>query len=283
MAFTKLTSESTVIQNLPNKPTISAAELKEKFDHYGDTIHDFLNDSLIAELEGTGGAGNIGITQISNWDEDNVQDALEKLKDELDSAVYQAAVPDGSITTAKLDAKAVTTAKLYDKAVTSGKIDDGAVGATQLATDAVETAKIKDASVTADKLAGTSVTATKISEGAVETSKIADSAVTTAKINNGAVTAAKLDSIATRLRFTSVTVAASAWESDETYEDFPYRAAVTLTGATATQRPEVCFAPADAISGNFAPVADSYSGGIYLYAVNVPDDTITIPVIDLVR
>ena len=48
-------------------------------------------------------------------------------------------------------------------------------------------------------------------------------------------------------------------------------------------RPDVCFSMTDAISGIFAPVANSYNGGIYIYASQTPKAKITIPVIDLVR
>ena len=43
--------------------------------------------------------------------------------------------------------------------------------------------------------------------------------------------------------------------------------------------PEVIFSMADAISGNFAPVAESYNGGVYLYAADKPEGNIVIPTI----
>ena len=82
-----------------------------------------------------------------------------------------------------------------------------------------------------------------------------------------------------RLTFTNKSIATSAWSSNSTYTDFPYRAAVACTGVTAAMFAEVVFSPADATSGNFAPVCDTYNGGIYIYAKAVPDATITIPTI----
>ena len=84
---------------------------------------------------------------------------------------------------------------------------------------------------------------------------------------------------AARLTFTSKSAATSAWLSDSTYTDFPYRAAVACTGVTAAMFAEVVLSPADATSGNFAPVCDTYAGGVYLYAKAVPDTAITIPTI----
>lgn len=82
-----------------------------------------------------------------------------------------------------------------------------------------------------------------------------------------------------KLQFKNTSVPASAFVSNSTYTDFPYRASVALSGVTSTMIPEVVLALSDAVSGNFAPVAASYNGGIYLYAVGVPDADITIPTI----
>lgn len=75
------------------------------------------------------------------------------------------------------------------------------------------------------------------------------------------------------------TIATSAWASDTTYTEYPYRASVALPSITAVSFVEIVFSPADATSGNFAPVCDTYAGGVYLYAKAVPDAAITIPTI----
>ena len=80
------------------------------------------------------------------------------------------------------------------------------------------------------------------------------------------------------LAFTNKAVSTSAWVSDPTYSDFPYRAAVSCNGVTAKHYAEVSFSPADAMSGSFAPVAASYDGGVYLYASEIPE-AMTIPAI----
>lgn len=82
-----------------------------------------------------------------------------------------------------------------------------------------------------------------------------------------------------KLSFASTAVPVSAWAENSTYEDYPYRAAVTLSGVTAAMIPEVVFG-LDAMSDNsFAPVAECYNGGVYIYAANVPESAITIPTI----
>ena len=82
-----------------------------------------------------------------------------------------------------------------------------------------------------------------------------------------------------KLAFSNVSVDASAFVADTTYEAYPFRAAVALDGVISSMIPEVIFGMADAISGNFAPVAETYSGGVYIYAVDVPENNTTIPTI----
>lgn len=82
-----------------------------------------------------------------------------------------------------------------------------------------------------------------------------------------------------KLQFNSVSVAVSKFTSNTTYEDYPFRAAVALEGVQSTMIPEVIFSMVDAIGGNFAPVAESYNGGVYLYAADKPESTTVIPAI----
>lgn len=81
----------------------------------------------------------------------------------------------------------------------------------------------------------------------------------------------------------NVSVSTSAWASDTTYMEYPYKATIPITGCTANHIPEVTFNLADATSGNFAPVTDSYDGGIYIYAKEQPTATLTIPTIKLTK
>ena len=71
----------------------------------------------------------------------------------------------------------------------------------------------------------------------------------------------------------------SDFAEDETYEDYPFRASVPLEGVIETMIPEVIFSLADSTSGLFAPVAESYNGGVHLYASDLPEADVTVPVI----
>ena len=79
--------------------------------------------------------------------------------------------------------------------------------------------------------------------------------------------------------YTDVSVPAPDFVEDTTYENYQYRAAVALDGVIESMIPEVNFGMTDAISGIFAPVAETYNGGIYLYATAIPDGDTVIPTI----
>lgn len=80
------------------------------------------------------------------------------------------------------------------------------------------------------------------------------------------------------LAFGPKTVATSAWAANTTYsaQGYGYRASVPLSGVTIDHIPDVTFAMADAVSGNLAPLADTYAGGIYIYAKEQPSATVNI-------
>lgn len=80
-------------------------------------------------------------------------------------------------------------------------------------------------------------------------------------------------------QFNNVSVEVADFVADATYEDFPFRASVPLEGVLETMIPEVIFSLADSTSGLFAPVAESYNGGVYLYASDLPEADVTVPVI----
>lgn len=82
-----------------------------------------------------------------------------------------------------------------------------------------------------------------------------------------------------KLQFLNTTVQASSFVSDSTYADFPYRAAVALANVQEGMIPYVTLGVNDATSGDFAPVAACYNGGVYLYATSVPQENVTIPTI----
>lgn len=78
---------------------------------------------------------------------------------------------------------------------------------------------------------------------------------------------------------TTYTAGVRPFMSNLTYPEYPYRARIPITGVKATMVPQVFFAEPQAILGMFAPVAETYDGGVYIWSTNVPDESFTIPVI----
>lgn len=108
-------------------------------------------------------------------------------------------------------------------------------------------------------------------------------AVGTSNLGDDVVTAAKLAADAVKLTFTNFTVGPGWFATGSPYTDFPYQAGLTIANVTEDMIPEVIFNPTDAVSGNFAPVAKSINGGIFIYAAEPPSAAVTIPTILLWR
>ena len=106
-----------------------------------------------------------------------------------------------------------------------------------------------------------------ISQAASQT--ILDKSVTFPKLANDAI----------KRVVTNKVVAKADFKSDNTYTDYPYRAAIAVNGVTTNMIPEIIFDVVDAISGNYSPVAQTYNGGVYIYAASPPDNNLTIPTI----
>lgn len=82
-----------------------------------------------------------------------------------------------------------------------------------------------------------------------------------------------------KLVFSNQSVATSAWAETKTYEDYPFRASVALSGVISTMIPQVVFSVAALAENSFAPVAECYNGGVYIYASDKPEKAVTIPTI----
>lgn len=82
-----------------------------------------------------------------------------------------------------------------------------------------------------------------------------------------------------KLQFNNISVKVSEFVSDATDEDYPFRASIPLEGVLESMIPEVFFSLADAKTGIFASVSETYHGGVYIYATDKPEDDIEIPTI----
>lgn len=73
--------------------------------------------------------------------------------------------------------------------------------------------------------------------------------------------------------FQNITLTTANWANDSTYADYSYRGSISAPGVTADMIPSVTFSPADAASGNFAPVCQSGNGHIYIYSKTIATGT----------
>ena len=75
-----------------------------------------------------------------------------------------------------------------------------------------------------------------------------------------------------------VQVATSAFTSDSTYASLGYNVKGTIEMLDITENDvvNVTFDMAQAVSGNFAPISNTYNGGVYIYAKEMPTSTITV-------
>jgi hypothetical protein len=222
MAFTRVQKDMAVIGKLDDEPNdvggLTADEFKRKFDEGGLALKEYLNETLLAELEGASCAGSLGIQTIAGLAAANVQAALAALKSAIDG-VSAGSIPDASLSTVKLQDLAVTTAKLAELCVTTAKLADNAVTAAKLAVDAVETAKIKDGAVTEAKLAAAAVTSGKLGAGAVGTDNLKDDMlVPVAKGGTGGTNAAEARSALGAQKTISkgsITLTVAGWSNKE--------------------------------------------------------------------
>lgn len=72
MALTELTANMNIHQSLPDQPALTADELKAKFDEGANLIKEYLNETLLTELNGL-------ITALQNKDT-TIETALNNLQ-----------------------------------------------------------------------------------------------------------------------------------------------------------------------------------------------------------
>lgn len=84
-----------------------------------------------------------------------------------------------------------------------------------------------------------------------------------------------IDQFAGDIQPITVTNVSPVFAADSTYNEYGYKGTIPVLGATASMRPEVVFAMAQAVSGDYAPICESGTDCVYIYAkVNT---AITIP------
>lgn len=100
MALKRFNKDISHVSKLPDTPTLengyTPKSLKERFDMAGEDIKEYINASLINELEGENGASNIGIKSDESLKGTTVQEGLCDLAGKI-REVVGGQIPDGSI------------------------------------------------------------------------------------------------------------------------------------------------------------------------------------------
>ena len=73
----------------------------------------------------------------------------------------------------------------------------------------------------------------------------------------------------------------SSWTANTSMSGYSYRASIAITGCTADHVPSVTFNIAQAASGDYCPIAETYAGGVYIWSKK--NAAITVPTILLVK
>lgn len=89
------------------------------------------------------------------------------------------------------------------------------------------------------------------------------------------------DGTPTKLYFKDKVVETTDWVADTTYAEFPFKADIPCTGVTSAMYASLAFAYAQATSGDFAPVCDTGTDKVTIYAAAIPVSSFTIPVIEV--
>ena len=89
MALTKLTNNLNIHQSLPDQPTLTATELKQKFDEAADTIKTYINSTLTPQIDTL-------ITALQNKDT-SLTNALTTAQATLSQAVSDISTIQGTL------------------------------------------------------------------------------------------------------------------------------------------------------------------------------------------
>lgn len=187
LKFTKLWTNHDDFPTVETREEVVRSDMQLLFNEIRDYINATLSgvvstigDTLTA-LQGKAGASRIGFTRTAAIDRDNVQDAIERVQEQLVN-VSQGGIADGAVTSEKVAAGAIGTAAIADAAVTYDKIKDKAVGSAKMADNAVSAKKIASDAVTGEKIADRAINSEKMGDESVPERALCDGAVTNAKV-----------------------------------------------------------------------------------------------------
>ena len=88
----------------------------------------------------------------------------------------------------------------------------------------------------------------------------------------------KIESLVKVKIFQNIEVQPGVWTENDN-EDYPYLAQIPISGITTDDVVDVLFSIEDSTSGYYAPVTNTYNGGVTIYRKDTTDTVLTIPTI----
>lgn len=261
MAFTLFTKNMSIIALLPDEPNdvggLSAEQLKEKFDEGGNALKEYLNKTLIPEVEAAIEAAALGVPSGGGIDGRIIVDGS------IGTEKYAAA----SVTEPVIADRAVTEPKVADRAITGSKVAKGSIGREHLTEDAImlQTTDFPNKVVPGRALADETIEGTKIAPKAIYNSHIADETIAADKLADNA-----------KSKGVAVVLTAAGW-TDNTQT-------VSVSGVTADNNILVAAAPASRTVWNDAEVyCSAQAAGTLTFACSsTPTADVTANVVILV-
>ncbi len=310
MPFEPFTADVEIVSKLPDNPTgsgIPAAELKASFDRAAVLLKDYINTVLYPEI---GKSVDVDAAITAFLDKTLTSDdhpAGAKAAGDAIRGLFTGAVHSGDyvprngfgyemggLRTISISAgKAVMQGNLVSAASGNVELEAGEVGLNRNDLIVLRFSRTADGIVTVSFAAvkGTetsgppsdpTASGDDINTAGAVTRDLPLYRVTFSGTGIASVTPLFIPEEPTALlQFTNVVVPADSFQEYTAYEEagISHRAAVPLSGVTADMWPDVTFSPIDALDGVMVCVAESYAGGVYLFATEKPGADVTVPLI----
>ena len=124
MAISQMTDNVEVIQTLSDTPndTLSAQQLKEKFDLGGRYLKAFINGTIVPAINSILSSISTMATSIGNLESKFDSSGYIKVSDIADGSITGTKLADGAVGSAKIGASAITTAKVADGNINAAKL-----------------------------------------------------------------------------------------------------------------------------------------------------------------
>ncbi|MDD5923285.1 MAG: hypothetical protein PUC88_00650 [Clostridia bacterium] len=84
-------------------------------------------------------------------------------------------------------------------------------------------------------------------------------------------------------RYTNTLVLITDFIEDSTFEDYPYRADISIESVRSEDYANISFALSDVQSKNYASICTTDDGKISIYAMEIPSADVTIPLIEVIK